>query len=87
MSSLRAVILTGCLSVLAALSAGCEVLVQLDRGVVDAGGDAGCPLCSDAGADGNDGPADGDAFHADAHATREDADATRPVADAGAEKG
>ncbi len=27
---------------------GCELVVQLDRGLVDAGGDAPCPICSDA---------------------------------------
>lgn len=47
------------LGMLAAASVGCELLVQLDRSAVDAGGDAGCPICSDVGAeDGDDSSAD-----------------------------
>jgi hypothetical protein len=41
---------------LGAFAVGCELLVQLDRSEADAGGDAGCPICSDAGPE--DAPAD-----------------------------
>jgi hypothetical protein len=30
-------------------AAGCEYVVRLDRGLVDAGGEASCPICSDGG--------------------------------------
>ncbi len=37
---------------LATTTQGCELVVQLDRSAVDAGGDAVCAICSDVGADG-----------------------------------
>jgi hypothetical protein len=42
---------------MALATAGCEYIVRLDRGLVDAGGDAACAICSeDAGEDdGGDG--------------------------------
>jgi hypothetical protein len=36
------------LCAIGAAAAACETIVQLDRNAVDAGGDAGCPICSDA---------------------------------------
>jgi hypothetical protein len=39
---------------------GCELVVQLDRGLVDAGGDAPCAICSDAAPE-PDAAADADA--------------------------
>jgi hypothetical protein len=48
---IRAVVMAIGLGVLGMANAGCELLVQLDRSLVDAGedaGQAGCPICSDA---------------------------------------
>ncbi len=44
---IRAVVMGIGLGVLGAPNAGCELVVQLDRSLVDAG-EAGCPICSDA---------------------------------------
>jgi hypothetical protein len=38
-----------------AAATACETIVQLDRNAVDAGGDAGCPICSDASDEGDSG--------------------------------
>jgi hypothetical protein len=44
---------------LALVAAGCEYVVRLDRGLVDAGGEASCAICSDVSEeDGGDAGAD-----------------------------
>jgi hypothetical protein len=42
------------LGLLGAGGTGCELMVQLDRGAVDAGSDAPCPICSDAAEESDD---------------------------------
>jgi hypothetical protein len=55
-------------AVIAALGAtGCELFVELDRGAIDAGVDAVCPICTDDGGDGAT-DADGGATNLDASA-------------------
>jgi hypothetical protein len=51
-SWLATVVVCGFASV-AFAAGGCEYIVRLDRGLVDAG-EAGCPICSDVGAQGDD---------------------------------
>ena len=59
---------------------GCELLVTLDRSAVDAG-EAGCPICADAAADGGD-------AEASSQATARDADAgPEAPGDAGQDRG
>ena len=50
-----------CVGSFGLVSMGCEFLVQLDRSAIDAGGDAGCAICSDASAGSNDADATSDA--------------------------
>jgi hypothetical protein len=45
-STLAAGVLFAGLGAAALPASGCEYIVRLDRGLVDAGGDAGCPICS-----------------------------------------
>ena len=53
---------------------GCELMVQLDRSAVDAGGDAGCAICSDMGEDGStDGQSDAGSSDGSAEAIARDA--------------
>ncbi len=61
----------GCSGLLGQVAMGCELLVQLDRSSVDAGADAGCAICLDAAAYGND----ADAADADARAVDVEVDA------------
>jgi len=44
------VVLVG-LGAIALAASGCEYVVRLDRSLVDAGGEAGCPICSDTSED------------------------------------
>ncbi len=66
----------------AASAQGCELLVQLDRSAVDAGGDAGCAICSDIGDDaGVDASSDGASAEAGSEASSKDARTDGPTAD------
>jgi hypothetical protein len=53
--SIRSAWVVTCVGLAVAAQTGCELLVQLDRSAVDAGTDAGCPICSEPpGQDGGD---------------------------------
>jgi hypothetical protein len=72
---------------LAALAAGCELLVELDRSAADGGGDAACPICSDAFEDVSADAGLSDASPPDASAPPADAHADGSIADSGHEGG
>jgi hypothetical protein len=66
---IRTALVVTCAASVGAAGVGCEILVQLDRSAVDAGGDAGCPICSDVTEEGDE--------------TRLDAESTDTGTDAG----
>ena len=72
---------------IAAAGAGCELWVELDRSAADAGGDAGCPICSDAfGDEGADADA-ADGSPVETGAPPADARAEASIPDAGSREG
>jgi hypothetical protein len=72
---------------LAAMLAGCELLVELDRSAADAGGDAGCPICSDGFPDEDADAGAEDALPAETGAPPADAHKEGAVTDSGGKEG
>ncbi len=73
---IRAVVVVASLAGVGAAANGCELIVALDRSAVDAGEDAGCPICTDdldGGDDSDDSAADADAEGIDAETSTADA--------------
>ena len=88
---IRTIVTVAGAGLLASTSAGCELLVQLDRSQVDSGGESGCAICSPAVEAGDDSRAEaagepGDAS-AGTEATTPDASTETSTTDSGADAG